>query len=251
MNVPIDSPSNQDAELPIGSRILRRLRHELMLEIGFVVVCLILAIGLDGKIALAVVLACLKFAIPDWVTAYLIVRYDPSRGHGMGLAFLFVATGLVRASVFAFIALIIGASLFVPVFAQLGWRNPAAVGLGTGFVCAYGFLATVFPLVLAATLISFFSETKLSFASGLTQLRRRSCENRKTIRLNVETSLNRMGVASGISLAVCIISLLFLKPLGDRNMAVALVLLASFILPFIWMPIFVFATRPGGSEIRL
>jgi hypothetical protein len=70
--------------------------------------------------------------------------------------------------------------------------------------------------------------------------------------LNVETSLHRLGVASGISLAVCIISLLFLLPLGDGNTAVALSLLAaSFVLPFIWMPIFVLTTRPDGNEFRL
>lgn len=244
----ISSHETGEISTRFGSRILRRLRHELMLEVGFVVLCLALAIGLEGKIVLAVVLACLKFAIPDWITAYLVLRFDSSRAHGIGVALLFVAAGLVRASIFAFDVLLIGVILFVPVFAQLGWRNPAAVGLGTGFVCAFGFLATVFPLALAATVVSFFSNTKLSFASGLTQLRRRVDGNGKEIKLDVASSLNRMAVASGISMAVCTISLLFLKPLGDQNNAVALVMLASFIMPFVWMPIFVLTARPAGCQ---
>ena len=251
MNEPINSDPRRSTDLPLSSRVLRRVRNEFMLEIGFVLLCIVLAIGLEAKVALAVVLACLKFAIPDWITAYLVLRYDPGRAHSLGMLLLFVAAGLVRASVFAFVALFAGAFLFEPVFAQLGWRNPAAVGLGAGFICAFSFLGTVFPLTLAATLISFVTDTKYSFATALTRLRRRSESDQSSIELDIESSLNRMGVASGISLAVCITGLLFLLPLDDVGPAFGLTLLAAaFVLPFVWMPIFVMVTRPGMNGLQ-
>ncbi len=247
MDQPIETNGSQNVDASVGSRILRRLRHELMLEIGFVAICLMLAIGLEGKIALAVVLACLKFAVPDWGTAYLVLRYDPTFAHGVPVSLLFVATGLARASVFAFAALLIGAFLFVAVFNQMGWRNPAAVGLGTGFFCAFGFLASIFPLTLASTAVSYLTSTKLSFAGGLTKLRRQVGERREMVRLDVPGSLRKIGFASGISLSVCLISLLFLLPLGKGNTVVALSLLAgSFILPFVWM-----ARLSGGNATRV
>ena len=222
MNEPIRSDQDQKTDLPLGSRILRRVRHELMLEIGFVVLCVALAIGLEGKIALGVVLACLKFAIPDWITAYLILRYDHSRAHGAGMALLFVVWGLVRASGFAFIAMLIGAFLFEPVFAQLGWRKPAAIGLGTGVVSAFIFLGAVFPLTLAATFVAFRADMKFSFATGLTRLRRKSESDSNPVVLDIENSVKKIAVASGISLAVCVTALLFLLPFREGDIAIGL-----------------------------
>ena len=249
MHQPAKTNGSRNSDARFGSRVLRRLRHELMLEIGFVAICLMLAIGLEGKVALAVVLACLKFAIPDWGTAYLVLRYDPALAHGVAISLLFFVTGLARASVFAFAALLIGACLFVPVFNQMGWKNPAAVGLGAGFLCAYGFLASIFPLTLAATAISFLTSTKLSFADGLTKLRRQVGEQRDLTRLDVVASLRKISFASGISLSVCLISLLFLIPLEKGNSILVLLLMAgSFILPFVWMPVFVSVTQPEFSQ---
>ncbi|MFK7768258.1 MAG: hypothetical protein AB8B55_13625 [Mariniblastus sp.] len=216
--------------------VLRKIRNELAYELIFVVACLALAISFNLKIVLAVVLTCLKFAIPDFVTASLVFRHDPSRAHGAGVGFLFLAMGMLRASLFAFIAMLVACVVIMPVFAGLAGRNQIAIGLGTGFVCAFGFLGSVFPLSFVAVVIARFSSVRLSFASQLTQLRRSSESSRGKIELSVSQSIKRISVASGIGLTVCLIGCLFLFPLEGAVLALVLpIMLSAFVMPFIWM----------------
>ncbi len=247
-----DQPGSQieDTEPSLPTKVLRRVRNELAIEVVFVVLCFVLAISLNGKVAIAVVVACLKFAIPDFVTAFLVWKHDSSRRHGIALALLFMATGMARASQFAFAAGLLIACTIIPWLGAMGMGNIGAVGLGVGFVCAYGFLASIFPLTFVAAAISYVSKTRLYFASGLTKLRRMndSMENkskRDQITLDVEKSLRVLATASGISLAMCIVGLLFLIPQNAiGNAAVPAVMIAGAILPFVWIPVFHTNTRP-------
>ena len=242
---------NEEPSLP--AKVLRRIRNELAIEVVFVVLCFVLAISLNGKVAIAVVVACLKFAIPDFVTAFLVWKHDSSRAHGIGVALLFMATGMARASQFAFAAGLLIACTVIPWLGAMGMGNIGAVGLGVGFVCAYGFLASIFPITFVAAAVSKFSKTKLHFASGLTKLRRiidnaQNENKRKQVTLDVERSLGVLATASGISLAMCIIGLLFLIPQNAMgNAAVPLVLISGAILPFVWIPVFAILVSPASD----
>lgn len=238
----------REATQPTERPLLRRVRNEAIFEIAFVAICFCLAIGLNVKIVLAVVLTCLKFAIPDFVTAFLIVKHDPSRAHGIAVAFLFLATGMARASQFAFIALMVTACLLVPMFA--GWVGGQffAIGLGTGFVCAFLFLASVFPLSLVAVLIAKTQNLKLSFASQLTKLRRMSEKKRrelppnKQVKLDIFRSINVISIAAAAGLAVCSVSALFLMPkIGPIGLVFVL---GAFVLPLLWIPFMATAIMP-------
>lgn len=233
---------------------LKKLRNEFVFEIAFVVTCLALVIGLQLKIVLAVVLTCLKFAIPDFVAAYLVLKHDPSRLHGIGVAFLFLATGMARASQFAFIALFASACILAPAIAGQVGRQFAALGLFTGFVCAFSFLASVFPLSLIAVIIAKKWSIKLSFASQLTKLRKANANARskwKEVFLDVGRSVTVISMASAAGLTVCLISLLFLLPPKGffNNIAVLVTMLSAFVLPLALIPFMAISLKPVGNRL--
>lgn len=228
------------------------VRNELAFELAFVVLCFVLAIGLNLKVVLAVVLTCLKFAIPDFVTACLVLKNDSSRAHGVGVAFLFLATGMARASQFAFMALFFSACVVVPFIPGMAWRQLFAVGLGTGFVCAFGFLAFVFPLTFVAVLIAKKANIELWFASELTKLRRSSDAKRAKIKLQIGRSVGILSLVSGISLAVCLVSLLFLMPQQGIVLDLALILLlGAFVLPIPWIVTMIKIITPPDEELKI
>ena len=230
--------TNEPEDLP-RRPWLRRLRNEVAFEIAFVVFCFALAIGLQLKIILVVVLTCLKFAIPDFVTAYLVLKHDPSRAHGLGVASLFLANAMTKASLFAFIALFAIVTLIPNNFAV--GQNLIGTGLMTGFVCAFAFLASSFPPSMAAVIIARTNRIKLSYASQLTKLRRassRARKNQKEIELDVGTSINWISVKSALGLTVCLTSLLFLMPPnvnGILNLVFMVIFASAFTLPFVWI----------------
>jgi len=233
MNSAAKSEGSEDST---GRRsTLRRIRNELAIEALLVVIGFALAFGLTTKIMVAVAFTCLKFAIPDWITAWLVVRCDPDRWHGRAIGLLFVALGFLRASIFAFAALIIilGSTLL----SEGPPGKLAAAGFGTAFLCAYGFLATVFPLSLLAAIIAWKTNNKLEFAMGLTKLRRSNGASQSQISLDVWQGLKFVGIGSGVSLAVTLIAPLIVLP--------SLIFgFAAFIAPFVWMPIFWSLTTP-------
>ena len=233
------SESAEESELTSRSqRVFRTIRNELAFEVVFVLICCILAIGLNIKVTIAVVLLCLKFAIPDFVTAYLVFQHDPSRSNGLALAFLFMATGMARACQFALIALLTLGCVVVPFLGPIGVGNLAAIGMLTGFVCTFVFLACVFPLTFLAYVVSVLSGNKYLFAAGLTKLRRSSTEKKSSIELKPEISIRKLGVASGISLSVCLISSLFLIPFWvNIGPEILLLVVAVFVSPFFWIKI--------------
>ena len=214
---------------------LSRIRNEVAIEIVLVVVGFTLAFGLTTKIVLAITVSCIKFAIPDWITAWLVLRSDPDHWYGKAVTLLFVAIGFTKASIFAFIVF----------FAMLGvtilLRGPGgqlwAVGFGSGFLCAYGFLAVVFPLCLAASIIAWKTDKKLEFAAGLTKLRRSAASSRLKVDLDVWKGLKLVGVSSGLSLTVTLI-----VPMTVVHNIIPFLL--AFVSPFIWMPIFWSITVP-------
>ena len=243
-----DSPPDSDKT----TTVFRKVRNELAFELAFVVLCFVLAIGLNFKVVLAVALTCLKFAIQDFVTAYLVVKNDSSRAHGVGVAFLFLATGMARASQFAFIALFFSACLILPFIPGMAWRKLFAIGLGTGFVCAFGFLAFVFPLTLIAVLIAKKANIELWFASELTKLRRSSDAKRAKIKLQISRSVGILSMVSGISLAVCLIGLLFLMPQQGVVLDLALILLlGAFALPIPWIITMIKIIIPPDEELKI
>jgi hypothetical protein len=240
-NEAVNAPSAPD-EQNHKRQILRRIRNEIGLEVGFVILCLVLAIGLSTKIMLAVVITCLKFAIPDFVTAYLVYQNDPDRRHGIALAFLFIAAGFARASLFAFVALIIVMLISVPIFGGPGVMGQAFdIGMETGLKCTIGFLFVVFPLTLVATIISWATNTKLEFASGLTKLRRSPEAKKESINLDVRKSIKALAITSAFSLTVVLISLLTV-------IESFLLVIGAFCLPLVWMPIFALITDPSRSN---
>lgn len=222
-----------------GRRTIRRIRNELAIETVLLVIGFGLAFGLTTKVVVAIAFACVKFAFPDWGTAWLVARFDPDRWHGIAVSLLFVAMGFLRASVVAFALLLVLLGILL-----VSGRPPkglVAAGFGTGFLCAYGFLATIFPLALGATLISWESNRKLEFASGLTKLRRRAEDDQQEDRLNVGKSLKTIGIASGISLAVSLILPMF-------YVASLIFFFAAFVAPMIWMPIFWSVTASSEAK---
>ena len=214
---------------------LSRIRNELAIEIVLVVVGFALAFGRTTKIVFAITVSCIKFAIPDWITAWMVLRSDPDHWHGKAVALLFVAIGFTKASIFAFIVFfaMIGATILLGGPGGQLW----AAGFGSGFLCAYGFLVVVFPLCLAATIIAWKTDKKLEFAAGLTKLRRSADSNRSEVDLDVWKGLKFVGISSGLSLTVTLIIPMTVVP------GIILFLLA-FVAPFIWMPIFWNITVP-------
>jgi len=214
---------------------VKRIWNEFAIEAVLVLVGFLLAFGLTAKIVLAVVITCLRFAIPDFITACLVIRCDPDRWHGIAVALLFAAIGFARASIFAFVVLVVLLCILIPLGGPPG--QFAAVGFGTGFLCAYGFLMAVFPFAFAATLIAWKTDKKLEFAAGLTKLRRSKEADQQPIKLEVWKGLKFVGIASAFSLAVTLIVPLIVIP------SIAFVF-AAFIAPFVWLPIFWSTTNP-------
>jgi len=218
---------------------VKRIRNELAIETVLVIAGFLLAFGLTAKIVLAIVISCLRFAIPDFIAAWLVFRCDPDRWHGIAVAILFVAKGFARASIFAFVVFFICIGVSIPLGGPRG--QLVAAGVGTGGLCAYGFLAVIFPLALTAAIIAWTTGKKLEFAAGLTKLRRSKVSDQSTISLDVWKGLKFVGIASGVSLAVTlIIPLTVITNIGF--------FVAAFIAPFVWIPIFWFATSPQNQN---
>ena len=236
------SKSENDREESSQSGPLRRIRNELTIEAVLVVVGFALAFGLTTKIMLAVVVTCVKFAIPDCITAWLVLRHDTDRWHGIAVSLLFVAMGFARASIFAFVVLFAGLAVMLMLGGPAGAGKFVTAGFGAGLICAYGFLATVFPLAFCAAFIAWRSRMKLEFASGLTKLRRSNSDaERSKVSLDVWPGLKFVGIASGLSLAITMVLPFFVF---KNAMFPLIYLLAIFLSPFIWMPIFWNITSP-------
>jgi len=223
---------------------VKRIWNEFAIEAVLVLVGFLLAFGLTAKIVLAVVITCLRFAIPDFITAWLVLRCDPDRWHGIAVALLFAAIGFARASIFAFAGLIVILCILIPLGGPQG--QLAAVGFGTGFLCAYGFLMAVFPFAFAAALIAWKTSKKLEFAAGLTKLRRSRNTDQQAISLDVWKGLKFVGIASAFSLAVIlIVPLTVTANLGFANLGF---LFAAFTAPIVWLPIFWIITSPQNQD---
>ena len=242
METPPASESQDDVAKDRYSSVVKRIGSELSIEALLVLAGFLLAFGLTAKIVLAVVVSCLRFAIPDFVTAWLVLRCDPDRWHGIAVALLFVATGFTKASIFAFIVFFICLGVSIPFGGPQG--QFAAAGFGAGFFCAYGFLVVVFPFAFIAAIIALVTRTKLEFAAGLTKLRRRKDTERTEIRLDVWKGLKFVGIASGLSLTVAlIIPLTVIQNIGF--------FFAAFLAPMVWIPIFWNVTSPQSpSDVR-
>jgi len=217
---------------------VKRIRNEIAIEAVLVLVGFLLAFGLTTKIVLAVVVACLRFAIPDFITAWLVLRCDPDRWHGIAVALLFVAMGFARASIFAFVVFGVCICISIPLGGPRG--QFVAAGFGAGFLCAYGFLAAVFPFAFTSAFIAWKNSKKLEFAAGLTKLRRSKGTDRSTVSLDVWKGLKFVGIASGLSLMVTLIIPLTVIP----NIGF---FVAAFIAPFVWIPIFWSITSPAKT----
>jgi hypothetical protein len=235
-----------DPEPPsLRGRLFARLRYEFALEAAVGLACFALAFGLTLKISIAIVMMCLKFAVPDWVTAYLVLRADPDRWHGVGVSLLFVAAGFARASFFAITALLFSAMTIIPLLNGLAPRNALGAGAATALVCAYFFLLGVFPFAFAAALVARVSGTKLEFARRLTKLRRSTDIEARKIHLEVENSLALMSYASAVSLSGWVVSTLFFTGPNALPGWVGLIyLLMTFGMPFLWIWFFVVSTSP-------
>ena len=229
-----------------SKQLLRRLKYEFLIETLVAVVCFCLAFGLTFKISIAIVLMCVKFGVPDFVTAYLVVRNDPDRWHGIGVALLFVATGFARSSGFAFTALLICACVLAPILN--GWANPNLLfaSLTTAAICAFGFLGLIFPLTFAAWLTSAVCRIRLSFARQLTVLRRSTDDVKPTIVLDIGASLGRISIISGFSVSVLAIGCLFIFAINGNvpDMATLVFTVSAFLLPFAWIAVFNYTVTP-------
>ena len=224
---------------------LRRIRNELSIEAVLVVIGFALAFGLTTKIMLAVVVTCVKFAIPDCITAWLVLRHDTDRWHGIAVSLLFVAMGFARASIFAFVVLFAGLAVMLMLGGPAGAGKFVTAGFGAGLICAYGFLATVFPLAFCAAFIAWRSRMKLEFASGLTKLRRSNSDaERSKVNLDVWPGLKFVGIASALSLTITMVAPLVVA----RGMLSLFFIVAAFLSPLVWMPIFWSITSPQKTD---
>lgn len=240
------SKSVDGKDKSVRSGALQRIRNELTIEAVLVVVGFALAFGLTTKIMLAVVVTCMKFAIPDCITAWLVLRHDSDRWHGIAVAFLFAAMGFARASIFAFVILFAGVAVMIMLGGPAGAGQLLTAGFGAGAICAYGFLAIVFPLAFSAAMIAWRTGTKLEFAAGLTKLRRsKSDADRSKVNLEVWPGLKFVGIASGLSLVITMI--LPLTVMQGELFALIFVL-GAFLSPPIWMVTFWIITNPQNKS---
>lgn len=225
------SGDSKQAIEPVPKKRLGRIGYEFAFEFVLVVLGFALAFGLTTKVIVAIVVTCLKFAIPDFITGWLVLRRDPDRWHGRALALLFVSMGFVRASVSGFVVLIAGLFVLLMLGGPAAGGDALTAGFGVGFICAYGFLSVVFPITFLAFVIAWVTGKKLDFAAGLTKLRRSKNATAKEIDLSVWKGLKGVGIASAFSLSISLIVPL----VWISNLAF---LVAAFVLPVTWMLIF-------------
>jgi len=200
--------SKNKVQLTQSQRLLRRVRNELAIELSVILICFVLALGLNFKITLTLVLMCLKFAVPDFVTAYLVLTHEDSRAHGFALACFFVATGMFRACVGAWICLVIIAILLMTIFAQVLIGPPVATIIETALACANGLALIIFPLTFVGYVTAKLSGIRVYFAFGLTKLRRTSDVKKKNeVAIDVHASLWWLEFFSSSSLALGLIAL--------------------------------------------
>jgi len=140
------------------------------------------------------------------------------------------------------VILFAGVAVMIMLGGPAGAGQLLTAGFGAGAVCAYGFLAIVFPLAFSAAMIAWRTGTKLEFAAGLTKLRRsKSDADRSKVNLEVWPGLKFVGIASGLSLVITMILPFFVF---KNAMFPLIYLLAIFLSPLIWMPIFWNITSP-------
>ena len=243
----------------------RRIRNEFQVELFITAVCFLLAFGLTTKLTIAITVACLRFAIPDLITALSVVKHDPDRWHGVAVALLFVAIGMCRTTVVAFVALI-GIALFGILFIPAPGPIFGA-GLITCLLILYFFLLLIFPSTFAAFLIAKVQNLKLYFAHELTALRRKGLEQfepqvveefqqhpdedpeldtnesieQDTEQLKVSRSLQLIAIGSGISLSIVVCSSLFISALFPNAVLgaeVFVVMIIAFAAPPVWVHVF-------------
>jgi hypothetical protein len=245
--------SQHDNKTEVGSknkrrRILGKIRNEFQIEIIVTVVCFLLALGLSTKLIVAITTACLRFALPDAITAVLVLKHDPDRWHGIAVALLFLALGMCRAATVALIAVF--AVVFV--FMTFGLVPGKLIGtsMATGLIIVYGFLLLIFPSTFIAFLIAKFANLKLYFAHELTDARRSESETMDT--LDVSASLNLIAIGSAISLSIVVCSSLFIFALFPNAVAgaeVLLVMLGAFVTPPIWIWLFITTVMPAIEDV--
>ncbi len=231
-------------------RILGKIRNEFQIELVVTVVCFLLALGLSTKLIVATTTACLRFALPDVITAVLILKYDPNRWHGIAVAFLFLALGMCRAATVALVAVF--AVVFV--FMTLGLVPGKLIGtsMATGLIIVYAFLLLIFPSTFAAFVIAKFANLKLYFAHELTDIRRSESESENMDTLDVSASLNLIAIGSAISLSIVVCSSLFIFAMFPNAVAgpeVFLVMFGAFAAPPIWIWLFISSVVPELEDV--
>lgn len=238
-----DADQETPADEAPRSGILKRIRNEFRIEFFVALVFFLLGFGLTAKVIVGVIGACLRFAVPDVITAGLVLRHDPDRGHGIAVALLFLAMGMCRSAVVAFCA-VMGFAMIGNLFDLV--PGPALLAsVITCMIIVYVFLLLIFPSTFLAFLVAKYSDIKLYFSHELTRVRRTGKGDASM--QNVPNSLYMIAIGSGISLSIVICSTLFVYALFPNVQAgpeVLVVILAIFAAPPIWIKVFTSQVSP-------
>ncbi len=236
--------------MQLSTSQLGRYRYEFAFELAFLLACSIAVLNWNQQMVLALMVACIRLALPHWVTAFSVWKLDPDRWHGIAVASLFISWGFTRAA-------LLGAVIFVffVILLSLGGgaaRQPwALTGLGTGFVCLFGYLILIFPFSLIAFLIAWRTGTRLDFAIELTRIRRSDGSEENATGVDVAKSIHRVSSASLVSLSISA-SLLWISLSAWFRLPSPVVALGfftcCFVIPLFWKVQFMVVVSPAPMD---
>lgn len=229
---------------------LKKLRAEIAFELLLLLACTIAAITWNQKFVLMAIIACIRFGSPSLVTAAMVLKLDPNRWHGIGVACLFTAWGFTRIAIASSLVVIPSTMIFVLLESQGHKIDWALFSISTCYLIVFWALMSIFPFTLAPFLIAWLTKTPLYFAIGLTQLRRAAADERSDIRMDVRRSINYVGFASTASYTlwactVVVQTTSFFK-LDELYIALAFPV-AITLFPILWLYLFIFVLRPQGE----
>lgn len=125
-----------DAELP-GRGWLEQISWGVMLPLGWLIY------ELTARPSFAIVVACAKFGWNDFLTAHWLLRTDPERGRGRTCFWFYIASGLWKVTVAAFIT----TGLILILMVVLNGNPPRGL-IDAGLTAAIGIsLLAVIPLI--------------------------------------------------------------------------------------------------------
>lgn len=240
----IELSETKGRQIPFLKTVPREALYETL--ISFVV--FVLGFSLSARLLTGFVVACVRFALPHWVTGQLVKQSDPDKQHGRTLRLLYFAQGLFNAFIASVAVLFVFMLCIFFLNPDKAWNEFISEHFLRSMVLAVAFLSPIFPITVFAALSARKIGYQVLFIPELTGLRRHSDSLRSREYFYPRRGLRRIAIASAASAALwtvavsVIVTGFVLEVVGNARKELSVpeiitltaAMAAGYIFPLIW-----------------